>query len=82
MSISYNFVESVLSIFVRLVGLLTMVREMLNAEERAKCWKSRDLYFNCMEENVKSEKRDTICAKFSDEFSANCPPVWVRRLLL
>lgn len=55
-----------------------MVREMLTAEERAKCWKSRDLYFNCMEENEKSDNKEKICTTFYNEFSANCPPVWVK----
>ncbi|XP_039254439.2 cytochrome c oxidase assembly factor 6 homolog [Styela clava] len=55
-----------------------MGRPTPTAEERAKCWNSRDKYFKCMEDNSSAGNKDSICSNSFKEFAADCPPVWVK----
>ncbi|KGG50227.1 subunit VIb of cytochrome c oxidase [Mitosporidium daphniae] len=43
-----------------------------NREERDKCWKSKERYFECLD-----KKGDANCGGEYEEFSKRCPEVWV-----
>ena len=44
------------------------------SEEREKCWKSRDLYYDCLDGNNNEKEK---CLIYFKKFQFDCLPSWV-----
>jgi len=52
----------------------TKGRPILKAEERKRCWASRDSYFACFD---KKGQRKEFCEKEYGQFEKDCPKKWI-----
>lgn len=48
--------------------------EFLSKSERAKCWSSRDNYWECLRSNDEKEEK---CKDFRKIYESSCPVQWV-----
>lgn len=53
-------------------------------EERAKCWESRDIYWQCLDESAPThsstsgEQVPKVCRELRKIFETSCPGQWVK----
>lgn len=56
-------------------------------KERESCWKAKDLYFDCLDQNfsidgqisvIEDENNFIPCKDLKLRFNENCPSLWVK----
>lgn len=55
--------------------------EFKGREQRAQCYKSRDIYFECIDKEEDKNKREFNCKKLLESFEGACGAKWTEHFI-